>query len=330
MIIDKISRYLANKPLIRAKLLLYILLALLVAHPSPSSAQSVFDLSITPPVAFLRVRPGTSATHIVTLENTGQTALTLKPKFVDFIPDQGKAIPQAELTFSYLDLPTQGFAAVTLPPGRKSQLSIKVTPPRDAIEKEYYLTILFESVLPQNETAAIPNPNNSTNVLPSIGSNLIVLVSQTDQDTNLSITEFGIGPIVDSFRPINFSPSITNQSIQATSASGSAKLINWHGDSIYEQNIMPMVVLGQETRKLYGANLDETSTNPDGILTPIEFIFTPKFLLGPYQLEIELINPDLSTQKFQQAFFALPISVLFIGLIFGLTQLAWYLLKRRT
>ncbi len=324
------NQILANKPVIRVKLLLLILLALLVAHPSPSSAQSVFDLSITPPVAFLRVRPGTSATHIVTLENTGQTALTLKPKFVDFIPNQGKAIPQAELTFPHLDLPDQGFAAVTLPPGRKSQLSIKITPPRDALEKEYYLTILFESVLPQTDKASAPNFNNSTTVLPSIGSNLIVLVSQTDQDTNLSITDFGIGPIVDSFRPINFSPSITNQSIQASIASGSAKLINWRGESIYEQKLMPMVVLGKETRKLYGASLDESTVNPSEGLTPIEFVFTPKFLLGPYQLEIELINADLSTQKFQRAFFALPLSVFFIGFIFGFTQLVWYFLKRKS
>lgn len=296
--------------------------AVAVAQPTTAAAQGAFNLSITPPTAYLRVRPGTSATHIITLANTGDQAITIKPKFVDFTPNSGAVIPQESLTFPYFELPSQGFQSLKLEPGQKSQLSIKITPPTDAAEGEHYVTVLFESTSVDQDSLA-------SSIMPSVGSNLIILIAQKNQELPLQIKNYGLAKILDSFRPIKLKPQIFNPGIQATVASGSATLSNWRGQTVYTARIFPDVILSKETRQLRATTptLNQDLTTEEFL--PAEFVYSPHLILGPYKLSYTLMDSQGITQTHTTLVYGIPLSAVFVGLLVGLTQLGWILIKQK-
>ena len=308
------------------RLLVCLLVCLLVAtgFPPVATAQGAFDLSVTPATAYIRLRPGTSATHVITLENSGTQNITIKPRIVDFKPDSGTVIPQSTLTFPYLEVPSAGFQPLTLQPGQKSQLSVKISPPVEAIEKEWYLSILFES-FSDNESLEL----NSSIVKPSVGSNLIILIAQKDHEEFLKITNFGVAKIIDSFRSLQFNPEIYNPGAQAVVASGSATLSNWKGKVIYSAPFYPDVLVAKDTRKLRASKtiFDENLVQDRQV--PVDFIYSPKFLLGLYRLEYLLIDSKGNNQVYSHLVLAFPLTAIFVGLLMGITQLGFYLFKQQ-
>jgi len=283
-------------------------------------AQGVFDLSVTPPIAYLRVRPGTSTSHVITVENTGSAAVTIKPYFVDFIPRDGSALPQESLSFPYLETPADGFNTLTLEPKQKSQLSIKISPPADAVEKEYYLTILFQTENPSAETVGSP-------VVGAVGSNLIVLVAQKEQLSALSIESFGVSGLIDSFRSIQIKPVATNNSIQAAVASGSASLKNWRGKTVYQAEIFPDVVLGKNSRTLRASQITFNSETGQAEREPASFEHSQHILLGTYKLEITLTDSQAGDQTYSKTVLALPLSVVMVSILTAISAIFWYLIK---
>ncbi len=185
------------------------------------------------------------------------------------------------------------------------------------------MTILF-STQPTTQTQ-----DTVTAVQGTIGSNLIVLVSQQESlSQEFSIKDFGLGKFVDSFSSASFQPIIKNERFNASTASGSATLKNWQGKTVVEYAIYPDTVLGLSERPLRFAktidlqNIESLSPMPFGL---------DRFLLGPYTLTLAFTSStDVPyAAQFDYSFIAVPYLIvgLLIFFIIGAACYYWYKTK---
>jgi len=203
---------------------------------------------------------------------------------------------------------------VTIPPNKKAQLTLYINVPVEAEEKEYPTTVLFFSKSELYKANKQLSSNTNSQVTGAIGSNLIVLVSKQNTFTKvLEIIKTNSPKIIDSFQKIEFSPLVKNNSFGAISASGSAKLVNWRKQTIAEFQIYPDTILGHNSRELRALLSDSDPEKPElG-----SFSFKSKFLLGPYQIVITLVdeNNNLISQ-YVDVFYALPLAII-LAIILG-------------
>ncbi len=282
-------------------------------------AQSNISLSVSPPISYLQVPPGTTRKHTVVLENTGDKTIVVMPSIVDFSSDgkTGRAIISNELSFPYISFGTTEIKELSIPAHNKAQLTLYIDVPKDAVEKEYPLTILFFS----KNGEYIPNfglqGTNSTKseISGGIGSNLVILVSKESKLANaLKVVSLKTPKFIDSFGWIEFLPLVKNETISSISASGSAKILNWKKDTISEFEIYPDVILGSNTRELRALRPGITPDKPE----TGTFSYKPKFLLGPYQIIVSLEN-DFSqqqqTSKYIEVVYAFPFSIILVAIL---------------
>ncbi len=283
-----------------------------------AQAQSVYDVTISPPVAFIKLKPGSKAAHTLSIVNNGSATVTLTPRIVDFSADgeTGRPILADDHTFPYFAMASAQMKPLTMDPGAKAQLTLAFSVSASAPDKEYPLSILFES-------SAKTGAEGTSPVVGTVGSNLIVLVSEKDfPDRKLLISDFGAPKFVDSLRSLTFAPTVKNEQFSAGIASGSATITSWTGKKVAEFDIYPDAVLGFRTRKLRA--LDTTAAT----LAATEFSYNPPVMFGPQKLTITLTTPD-SSESFSTTIFALPFSLLvaiLIGAAIGFGY--WYRTKR--
>lgn len=242
-------------------------------------AQGAIDISLSPSVGFLKVQPGGQATHTITLENTGNQTLIVTPKIVDFTSDGRTGVPILANThsFPYFDFDANDLDVLTLKPQTKAQLSLHMQVPQDAVNREYPLSILFESKPMENFSLG----GASAQVNSIVGSNLVVLVTdETTPPVNLKIKSMQTGKIVDSFRAIQFRPLVENTGYAASIASGSAQITNWRGKIVKQFQLKPATVLGSSSREL------EAFINENTSITPLNY--KPPFSFGLYTLTVKL------------------------------------------
>lgn len=288
---------------------------------TPASAQ-VTELTISPPVSYIQIKPGSKARHTVTVQNTGDQTVQVSTSIVDFKPSPKDGLPVLAQTnsFPYLDENSKSFPVLTIKPQERAQLTLQFTVPQFSPQKEYPLTILFST-----QPTDMLQDASQAQVQNTVGSNLIVLVSsQNDLEQKLIISDFAIPKIVDSFNPLSISPVVKNELVSASIASGSATLKNAFGKTVAEYTIYPDVILGQSERRLRFtkiSNLDNIET-----LDAKPFAYDPVILFGPYTLFIQF-TPTTSipySATFAYTFFALPLLLLLIlVLIVVFTIIAW-------
>lgn len=308
-----------------AIVLLAFLLAFLFSsnYKSEVLAQANISLSVFPPISYLQVPPGTTRNHTVVLENTSNQTIIVMPSIVDFSSDgkTGRAIISNELSFPYISFGTTKIKELSIPAHKKAQLTLYIDVPKDAIEKEYPLTVLFFSKN-DNHTQKIDTAQTTSTrseISGGIGSNLIVLVSKESKLAHaLKIISLDTPRFVDSFRGIEFLPLVKNESISSLSASGSAEILNWKKSTVSEFEIYPDVILGSSTRELRalrpGSALDKPETGT--------FSYQPKFLLGPYQIVVNLEN----SSAYIEVIYAFPFSIIFVAIV-GIIVASTYLKK---
>lgn len=261
--------------------LVFTLLVLLVSlrHVSAAFAQGALDISLSPSVGYLKVQPGGQATHTITLENTGNQTLVVSPKIVDFTSDGRTGVPVlANMhSFPYFDFDANNLEVLTLKPQTKAQLSIHMQVPQDAVNREYPLSVLFESK--PLEDFSLGGASAQINSI--VGSNLVILVTdETTPPVNLKIKSMQTSKIVDSFRAIQFSPLIENTGYAASIASGSAQISNWRGKIVKQFQLKPATVLGSSSRELEAFINENTSVTP--------FSYKPLFSFGLYTISVKL------------------------------------------
>lgn len=274
-------------------------------------SQSPFSLSVSPSTAFFAVKPGESRMHSVQLRNKGAGPVTVMPKLVDFSADgiSGTPILKNESTFPYLANAKDVLSPITIQPGQQATIPFVIKPDEKALQQEYHLTILFEQ---QPSLVA-----NTSSVVPTVGSNLVVLISGEAPKPLLKVISLQTFKVIDSFRPLVFKPLAENQGNAAGIASGSATVKDWRGRTIASFPLYPDVVLSQTTRELRAAKPaapvlpDDPKAEIATKLQPTAFSIKQFMFLGPYRIEFAITDPaSPDTAATLQAFtlFALPIS----------------------
>jgi hypothetical protein len=305
-----------RKILCNIALISTLLLSKLLSSTSVQ-AQSAVELAVTPPTAYMKVKQGSSATHTVIIENLSSQPLQVKPKVVDFTSDGATGVPvlATTTTFPYFEIDQQSLEPISLPPKGKAELALKMTVPLGVPNQEFPMTILFESEPDTSFSLAA----GTTAVRSTIGSNFIVLVSsESDVNTSLAVTSFKTSGIVDSFRPLTFTPVVSNTSYAATTASGSAQVVDWHGATVAEFTIRPVIILGNSSREL-------ETTISDTAYTSL-FKYKPFFLLGLYKINLDLTiqsNDDSFHLLQTKTIIALPISLILAALLLTLTWVGY-------
>jgi len=295
---------------------------------APSDSDDAYDLSISPPVTYLQVEPGKTVTHALTIENKGQQTLMVSPKIIDFqASDSGAGLDlQAENSFPYLASQTKAVLQETfaLNPGQKYRLNLVLSPPLEAQEKEYHLTVLFAAA-----PVDYPRLEAGPRISGAIGSNLIVFVSP--QQTNkgrLKLKEVKAPPLIDSLSALTFQVLAENVGSQATTASGSAHVLNWQKKTVAEFKFFPDMVLANSLRSLRPSLPATGSANPafepSGEST---FRYKPLFLIGPYTIEVTFQSAT-TQEPLVFRVLALPFSLMLIVVLAPVLYfLAMYITK---
>jgi len=298
----------------------------LISNIKPVQAQGGLDLTISPPVAYLQIKPGARSIHTITIENTSSQDLKIDPSIKDFSTDPVSGLPilMDKNSFEYFVSVEQQLQPIELEPTQKAQLTLVIAPPQNAPEKEYPLSVVFEA------QAARDLPTQNSQLHGSVASNLIILVSEKNEiPRQQTISDFGVPKIVDSFRPLELKPILKNENLAASAASGSAVIKNWLGKEVASFQFFPDNVLGFSQRPLRA--LDQTK--PDS-LQPIPFRYDPTFLIGPYTIEYTIQNQDsaeagttttpaMTEKTVKTVVLAVPIFVL-AAILAGLVVAIWY------
>ncbi len=293
--------------------------------------ETEINLTVSPPVSYLHIAPGTATNHTIILENSGTTSITVLPTIVDFTTDgkTGRAIVTNQLTFPYVSMGVDNSVTeVTIPPQKKAQLTLYINIPKDAQEKEYPLTVLFfsKNELENAEKGSSAKTNaTSSEISAAVGSNLIVLVAKQNVFTKiLEVLDFNAPKVIDSFQKVEFFPLVQNNSFGATAASGSAKIVNWRKQTVAEFEIYPDIILGHNSRELRALLSNSDPKQPElG-----SFSYKPRFMIGPYQIVLTLKNEQnvVITQSVH-VFYALPIAIILAAVI-GITISIYFSRKK--
>lgn len=273
-----------------------------------TEAENRFSMIISPTAAYLKIKPGSEASHMVTVTNNSPQAITVTPRIFDSKPADDTSFPQLQTTFSfpYLTDQAQGLLPFTIKAGESYEYRLHFTVPEEASDKEYPLTILFSKVIEGNEQGV-------TNLVQPklfgvVGSNIVVLVSDAESLPNgLRILDVKSSPWVDSLRSIHFRPIVFNQGVQTVQASGSAQITDMFHKTVFTSQIYPDVVLGGQKRTSRALIPGDVTTPPQ----PTEFTYDPIFLLGPYRINITLFDEQGNTlHSYTKTAFALPYAIM--------------------
>jgi hypothetical protein len=282
---------------------------LFVSSVSKVSAQaSRINLSISPPVTYLSIKPGESQTYQISAENLGDSTLEITPSLLDFEADNrtGQPVVKQTGTFKYIRI-NEGLSSFgesfELEPKQRKTIPVTIDIPRSEQEEEYAMTIFFtfknKLEEQQKETQA--------KVAGTVGSNLILLVTRNDLDRgNIIVKNIKSMPTIDSFMPIRFTALAENIGKNATPASGSAKIYDWQNKEVAQFKIHPDMVLANSSREL---RENDFLSN--------EFRFKKPFLIGIYRITVELnknTSPDTETFTLNKTIVALPFSIIILPL----------------
>ena len=312
-----------------------VIMAVAAVTRETAAAQELnqLDINLSPSVSFLKLQPGSTATHTISVENKGTREVTVQPKIVDFASDNQTGLPvlQAATSFPYFDSAVSELAPLTLKPGSVAQVALEMTVPAGAPNTEYPMTVLFET--PQSSSPLFPGQVVSQ---AQVGSNLVVLVtSETNTVPQVSIKSIQTTPVIDSFRPLTFTPLVKNQNFSGTVASGSAQVLNWRGTVIAEFELPPQVILGNASREIL-------ASDPDFVIDPLAAeprapaLLQPSvkrpFLFGPYWITTTIqagTDEFISTTSATHIVVALPISLLAALVIIAITWFTYLWLERK-
>jgi hypothetical protein len=302
-----------------------IITILSVLHPRSISAQtSTINLSISPPVTYMSIKPGETQTYQIQAENLGDATVEVIPSLLDFEADNmtGQPIVKSTGTFKHIRI-NDGLASFGkkfyLEPKQKSSIPITIDIPKSDQEEEYAMTIFFTFKNKTGETIK----DSQAKVAGTVGSNLILLVTRNNSDRgNIVIKNIKSMPTIDTFMPIRFTAFAENIGKNATAASGSATITDWKNNEVAKFDIHPDMILSGSSREL--REKDFVSN---------EFRYKKPFLLGIYSIKIELkknSTPDSETFILKKTIVALPFSIILLPLSGFLLYSGYRLVIKKT
>lgn len=196
---------------------LFVFLFICLFVYSPVRAQTL-GLSISPPISEIVIQPGKETIQNFTISNDGNDGMA-KIYLIPFRA-QGEngnaALNENEIvndsssfaTWFGLISPIGNFnEEFYMAGGTQKNLALKISPPIEAPEKDYYFTLIFEL---DNKIAGGSLTSGSENRA-RIGSNILLSVSSRENPVkNLNIVEFSAPKIIDSLGSLNYKTRIGN------------------------------------------------------------------------------------------------------------------------
>lgn len=232
----------------------------LIGLIGPVRAQEV-SLGIAPPLLEVMIQPGKSITQAYEVINQSQTDLYLRARIIPFEPAdrQGgiKLIPQDQWSgtsqlFSLTNANLTLGQTFKLSANSRKQLVLKVAPPKDWPEGDYYYTLLIE----QSPEGQFLSPLGSQTLV-KVGSNILLTVSQSGQPIKEAvISQFSVRPkIIDLFDEVKFTLLIQNLGQAYFKPQGKIEIYSQPGKKkVAELELRPDNILVNSTREIICQN----------------------------------------------------------------------------
>lgn len=309
--------------------------------PATAQTRNPIDLAVSPPVTYLQVKPGESATYQVRVEQQGTLPVYITPSFVDFESNGQTGQPElkqnSNFRFLTIDVPSTNIEnnRFRLQPNSSKNVNITISPPLDAMEQEYPLSIFFNAT-PDNSGLI----GSGSDIQASVASNLVVFISgETSNRAELEVKNIRTWQVIDSLMPITFQILAENSGVHAGAAAGSASITNWQGKTVAQFSFYPDMILADSSRLLrtspelnLSSNLQELDAEAleeiDLDLLTTEFLAKEPFLLGVYEIEIQLRTKELEDSQevitTTKKILAFPFSLILVGI---LIPTSWFSFK---
>jgi hypothetical protein len=295
---------------------------------TPIHAQTLdpdLDLTVFPPTAYLVVKPGTEITHRVLLKYDGKVAVKVMPELVDFTTDglTGTPVLQKPSKLEYVSLQNldkQLGTPFLLKPDSQVELVVKINPPLHSKKDEYPLSLVMTAI----PDTTVVFDGGSAQASGAVASNMILSIQgDFDNQGELQIEKIKLPRIVDSFASINFETLVKNTGRNAAAVTGQIRLNHaWSGKELKHWYVYPDVVLADSTRQIRATFQDPDELNPEDEVIFEELNYKPPFLIGPYEVTVEISSanqPNGALHQRTQTVIALPLSVIgLLGLGVGL------------
>lgn len=278
-----------------------------------SSLAQTLSLSVSPPLTEVMIVPGKSVSQTFTFTNDGESG-NVKVYIIPF--KAGDENGNAELNekdiitsssyyaswFSIIS-PVSSFGEkFYVAGGGRQDIAIKISPPENAAEKDYYFTILFEI---ENDTSSQLTGSGPTGKA-RIGTNLLVSLSRDGQPVkNLSILEFSAPKVIDSLGEMDFNVRIANEGSYFSKSNGQITIKPTFGESEILP-LAPLNVISDSVRNIPCLKGEET----------VRCRSEKKVLVGIYKSTLE-ISADGSSPNQEKTVttIAFPFSIA-LGIIF--------------
>lgn len=280
---------------------------LIILKITPVAAQSL-SLSISPPLLEVLIRPGKTITQVYKIHNNGDsTVVTLRilEYYSDGLKYNSDFVPENWISLQNLDIAFN--KPFLLGANEERQIILKVNPPQEIAEKDYYRVLLFSTT---------PNPsidNSETRLSQNLGSILLVNVTNSGIKTKAGqITSFKLPLIIDSFTALSTDITLQNSGKTYFRPLGEVKLTGPFAKGSFKIN--PNVYLAGENKLLIteANNLNHT-LNLSG------------FYLGKYQVSVDLTLDDSKVKISQtRTTYALPWKLSLIIITFFTVKVLFF------
>lgn len=283
----------------------FFLLSLIFTPPKICAQE--LSLSLTPPLLEVMIKPGKSLTQAYTISNHG-APLIVEAKIAeftdedirwekDFTPEKWISTINTNLSF---DRP------FLLRENEERQLIVKIAPPKETEEKDYYRAIIFTT------HPLMVQDTSSSAVSQTLVSPLLITVTSTGLlPKSAQIVNFAIPFIHDSFTPLNITLDVKNTGKTYFRPVGTIELKNFLGKISY--NLVPRLILSGQTKRLTTEIFSAENMNSQTTL------FLPGLFIGKYQLTADF-TLDQGKFKITQTkyFYAFPWKIILVLIIFFL------------
>jgi len=295
---------------------LITLISLFVIYNSVAEAQTL-GLSITPPIAEIMIIPGKIVTQTFTITNDGNDGMAS----IYIIPfkaqgesgnvtlDEKNAVTAASPYASWFSIisPVSTFGEkFYMAGGQRQEITVKITPPESAAEKDYYFTLLYEL---DNNIPGGTFPMGPTNQA-RIGANLILSLSRDGNPAKTAeIVEFKAPKIIDSLEKLTFDIRIGNFGSYVFKPDGEITIKPTLG-SVETLSLTPLNIISDSVRNI-------PCLKDENIITCQS---SRRVLVGVYKSTLE-ITPDGGgeTQSKTVTTVAFPFSIIFGLLLIFIT-----------
>lgn len=278
------------------------------------------SLGLYPPLLEVMMQPGKSITQVYKLTNVGETDLAFASKLIPFEPadEFGSVNLQSSIEnhqflswFSFQNADLDLGQRFIIKSGGEQEVVLKIKVPQNALEDDYYLVLLFETI------PDVFLGQSGAQAQAKIGANILLTVSKDGRPPKKAeIIEFRTPKIIDSFDKPKFTLRIKNTGRAFFKPMGTITTTGWLGQE-FLLNLLPENVLVNSVRQIQ-CQIDDQAG-------PCQV--SSRFLLGRYKAKVEF-GPDSLTGDYraETTFFALPIKLI-LGLIV-VSAIIWFVKPR--